>query len=163
MLFMRRAEERVVSLRINDPPAPLEELAPLVVKEGLALGGLSERQRSLALGLACCHVPADIPLREGEVNIALKAALALTCRFLAVDHVELRRWLVDTGWLVRDGFGREYRRVGGTALQPASREIASALACLEPTTWVEGLRDALRAERDLRRAAWQARASGAKG
>ena len=143
--------------RIQTDVEPLAELAILVVKDGLAIGGLNDRQRNLALGLACRYVPAETALRESDVNAALKSALAQACRFMAVDHVELRRWLVDTGWLVRDGFGREYRRLAGATLAPKLSGIAAALEGVSPMTWVDVQRTAVRTERELRRRAWQLR------
>ena len=141
----------------QDPAVLLVELATLVVKDGLSLAGLTPRQRLLALALACTRVPAGVALREAEVNQALKAALGDECRCIGVDHVELRRWLVDTGWLVRDGFGREYRRVAPDALAPALQPIAEALAGIEPPAWVAQRRAAEQQRREQRRTAWQAR------
>jgi Uncharacterized protein conserved in bacteria (DUF2087) len=142
----------------HDAAALLHELSTLVAKQGVALGGLTPRQRSLTLGLACCQVSAGVPLREADVNLALKQALADTCRFLGVDHVELRRWLVDGGWLVRDGFGREYRRVAPDGLAPEPKAIALAIAGIDPAVWVADVRDAALAQREQRRQAWEARA-----
>jgi Uncharacterized protein conserved in bacteria (DUF2087) len=143
--------------RIETDMEPLAELAILVVKDGVAIGGLSDRQRNLALGLACRHVAAETALRESDVNAALKSALAQACRFIAVDHVELRRWLIDAGWLVRDGFGREYRRLAAAALTPELSAIAAALEGVDPTAWVDAQRAAVRTQRELRRSAWQLR------
>lgn len=136
-----------------------QELAALVVKDGVALGGIAEHQRHLALALAACAVPPDSVLCEADVNLALKDALAQSCRFLSVDHVELRRWLVDTGWVVRDGFGRAYLRTPRAALPEPLRPIAQALAGLVPAAWVEELRSSMQRDRQRRRLAWEARAA----
>ena len=53
---------------------------------------------------------------EPGVNVHLKQALQGAARCLDTDHVELRRWLCDAGWLQRDGWGRAYQRA---APQPA--------------------------------------------
>jgi hypothetical protein len=72
---------------------------------------------------------------------------------LAVDHVELRRWLVDNGVLARDGFGRAYTRG-----QPRD-EIALAMSELAGVDVGKVVadarqRDALR--RAERKRVWQA-------
>jgi Uncharacterized protein conserved in bacteria (DUF2087) len=139
----------------------LNQLAPLVVKDGLSLAGLTPGERSLTLALACTRVPAGVALREADVNAALKAALGDECRCIGVDHVELRRWLVDTGWLVRDGFGREYRRVAFEALRPELQPLAAALASVDAPAWVAQRRSAEQARREQRRADWLARAGKA--
>lgn len=91
-------------------PASLQPLAALFLKAGVSIGGLSDAQRRLVLGLVWAGLPST-PMSERDVNGALRARLAGAANFLDTDHVQLRRWLVDTGWLARDGFGREYRRV----------------------------------------------------
>jgi hypothetical protein len=136
-------------------PEPLRDLAALVVKEGVGLGGLSSAHRSWALALVWAGLPAQIGLTERQVNELLKAQLAGAAAFLDTDHVELRRWLVDAGWLLRDGYGREYRRVDRDNLDAGQREFADALAGIEPATWVAELRAAHRARREARRAHWQ--------
>ncbi len=141
-----------------DNAAVLAALTGLVLKEGVALGGLPAAQQAAALGLAWSTVPAGAALREADVNVALKQALSSSCRFLAVDHVELRRWLVDAGWLRRDGFGREYRRVAASELPIASATIAAALMGIDdPVQWVHDVRERDAAAREVRRRAWQER------
>jgi hypothetical protein len=139
----------------------LNDLAALVVKDGMSLAGLTPHQRLLVLALACTRVPAGVPLREADVNVALKAALGDECRCIGVDHVELRRWLVDSGWLVRDGFGREYRRVAPDALRPELQPAAQALAAVDAPAWVAQRRAAEQARREQRHAEWLARAGKA--
>ncbi|MBX9719378.1 MAG: DUF2087 domain-containing protein, partial [Microbacteriaceae bacterium] len=117
---------------MNAPAAPLDRLALIVVKDAVALGLLSDAERALVLGLAWRAFPAERGLAEREVNEALKAQLGGALACLATDHVELRRWLVDGGWLVRDGYGREYRRVEPPALPEGARRIAQALSIIEP-------------------------------
>jgi hypothetical protein len=137
----------------------LDTLAALVVKNGVGVGRLTEPQRVLVLGLAWASLPAGTLLREVEVNVALKQALAGPCCFLGIDHVELRRWLVDCGWMQRDGFGREYRRVSAGGLAQPLQVIAAILQPIDIATWVSGLRGASAARRERRRQAWAARGS----
>lgn len=155
-------------MRTEPKPAPgaptspvLSELAAVVVKDGVAIGGLSDAQRRLALAFVWAGLPAG-PMTEREVNEALRAQLDGPARCLHTDHVELRRWLVDAGWMVRDGFGREYRRVPAAALPAAARDVGAALDGMDTPAWAAGRRashEALRAER--RRAFESRAASGA--
>jgi len=138
------------------PVEALRALATLAVKDGVGLGGLPVAQQALVLALVWSELPADDVLAERQVNERLRVQLAGTAAFLDIDHVELRRWLVDAGWLTRDGYGREYRRVGLDALSAGQREIADALAGIEPAAWVAELRASHRTRREARRARWQA-------
>jgi len=126
---------------------------------------LAVRQR-LSLGVMHAQAPADFALMmaaaagafaldgeyaEREVNDRLRAWLAGAGAMIDVDHVELRRWLVDTGVLVRDGFGRAYAR--GTP----GAAIASAIDTLSGRDLEAAVRDARAAEsarRDARKAQW---------
>jgi hypothetical protein len=133
--------------------ALLETLRHLVVKDGVSLGGLADGERELALALVWAGLPQAV-LRETEVNAALKAALAGPAAWLATDHVELRRWLADAGWLQRDAFGHAYRRADVTALLPIRQEAAAAVAGLDAADFVRRSRAAHAAERLARRQAW---------
>ena len=137
------------------PTDPLRALAALVVKDGVGLGGLPAAQRALALALVWAGLPAADGLTERQVNERLKAQLAGAAAFLDTDHAELRRWLVDAGWLARDGYGREYRRVALQALQAGHQDVAEPLAGIDVTAWVAELRHAHRVRRDVRRIRWQ--------
>jgi hypothetical protein len=101
------------------------------------------------------------------VNGRLRDALAGDAAFLDTDHVELRRWLVDTGWWRRDGFGRRYHRTPADALPAPLAAIDAAvearLADGGPATLgprLAALRDADTARRAARAASWQARSTG---
>ena len=134
--------------------ATLAALAAWVVKDGVALGGLSPGLREQALAVAWSGLPENV-MNEKAVNAALQAQLAGAARFLDTDHVELRRWLVDGGWLTRDGFGREYRRVPLQGLADSARPVAAALQSLDVAAWVGGVRAQLAGARDARRQAWE--------
>lgn len=142
----------------------LATLACWVVKDGVGLGGLSFEMRNQALAVAWAGLPKHT-LSEKAVNAALQAQLAGAARFLATDHVELRRWLVDAGWLTRDGFGRAYRRVEAHDLAHdlarAARAVAEALSTLDVAAWVANARLQHASQRDQRRTVWQAAQSNA--
>lgn len=140
----------------------LTELAIWVVKDGVGLGGLSVDQRTLALAVAWAGLP-TVVMSEKHLNLVLQAQLAGAASFLATDHVELRRWLVDTGWLQRDGYGREYRRVPLQDLQRGARGVAEALSGPDVAAWVTQTRLRHATQRDQRRMAWQATQSTLAG
>ena len=102
----------------------LARLEALAVRQNLSIGVLASSSPSdfaLVLGAAGCAIEPGETLSERDVNERLKSFLASAGAMLAVDHVELRRWLVDNAVLARDGFGREYARG-----QPRA-EIADAM------------------------------------
>ncbi|RVU46207.1 DUF2087 domain-containing protein [Rubrivivax rivuli] len=149
-------------------PLPIPELPPslqrLVVKDGVALGGLSTDDRLQALAWIWAGLPVGLVATEPQVNEALKAQLAGPGRFIDVDHVELRRWLVDGGWLQRDGYGREYRRSQPT--DAAAAAWAERLAHVDTAACAQAWRAEREAERRARRARWQAQGgvpSGGQG
>jgi hypothetical protein len=135
-------------------------LQALVVKQGVGLGGLAPAERALALALAWAALPVS-PMSERDVNVQLQQALAGPALCLDTDHVELRRWLVDSGFLQRDGFGREYRRVAAAALPEDLRPAAAALQGLDVAAFATATRAAHAQQRQARREAWAA-AGGAR-
>lgn len=136
-------------------PELMDRVARLVVKEGVTLGNLGESDRSLALAWVWAGLPAGTVLNEPGVNAQLKQTLQGAARCLDIDHVELRRWLVDGGWLARDGYGRSYQRVVPAALPAHQTALGLALDGVDTAACVERLlaeRDAVRQARH----AWQA-------
>ena len=145
------------SQAIAPMPVDPQWLRSFVVKDGVLLGGLSEPQRRAALALAWAAVPAADAFSEAQINTALKQQLeegALMC--LGIDHVELRRWLVDCAFVSRDGFGRCYAITPLHALPPlssvAAELVIGALADRLATDWADELRRAHEDQRALRRA-----------
>ena len=118
-------------------------LAALVVKDGISLGLLAEGDRALVLALAAAAIEPGRAHREADVNRVLESWLAGPGALLRTDHVELRRWLVDAGFVSRDGFGRAYVR--------GEAEAARATALLGEAT-APGLEDAILTQRVARAA-----------
>ena len=144
------------------PPAiatPLEQLSRFVVKDGVSLGLLSEAERRLALAWVWAGLPASETMSEPGINQVLKAQLAGPVACLHIDHVELRRWLVDGGWLQRDGYGREYRRAPAPA---AHAGLAAVLNGLDTAAWTAERRLAFEAGRSARRQRWEEQQAGIK-
>jgi hypothetical protein len=136
-------------------------LSSLVTKDHVSLGGLSMADQTLALAVAHATLPPAAVLSEREVNEKLKAALAGAVCWLGTDHVELRRWLVDAGWLTRDGYGREYRALPHNALPAAQQALARAFATVDIGHWVAGERARQAQVRAERKARWAAAQAGA--
>lgn len=150
-----------VDVSLSDPSLrPFEALA---LKSGASLGGLTAPQRELTLALASRSIGAERGWTEREVNEALRGALARELAFLDIDHVELRRWLVDAGLWQRDGFGRDYRRVPPEGLAAPLREACAAVDATDAVRWLPARRAAVVAERAARRRAWEAGQGGAAG
>ncbi|MFZ9498248.1 MAG: DUF2087 domain-containing protein [Polynucleobacter sp.] len=145
---------------VNPPFKHLPELPDrvkaLVLKERVHLGSLGLAQRLEALSLVWCCLPRD-SCDERDINIALKALLNGALAWLETDHAELRRWLVDTGLLERDGYGRVYDRVSLTELPANSQAMVISLCVHDPKAIAEACieaRKAHAASRAARRALW---------
>lgn len=130
-------------------------LAALVVKDGVSLGLLGDADRALVLALAACALPPGQEHPEADVNQLLGAWLEEPGAMLRTDHVELRRWLVDAGFVSRDGFGRAYVRGEAEAARSVAVLGESSPAVLGAA--VRDLRAAKAAEREARRQAFAAR------
>ena len=139
----------------------MDRVMRLVVKEGVTLGNLSESDRSLALAWVWAGLPAEQVVDERGVNAWLRDALQGPAACLDTDHVELRRWLADGGWLARDGFGREYRRVAVAGLPAHQATLGQALDSVATAAVVAKLRLVRDAARQARHQAWQASQQGA--
>ncbi len=130
-------------------------LAALVVKDGVSLGLLAEGDRALVLALAASAIEVGRSYREPEVNDLLGGWLAGPGAMLRTDHVELRRWLVDAGFVSRDGFGRAYVRGEGEAARATALLGGATGEALAAT--VAELRANRSAEREARRQAFAVR------
>ena len=146
----------------TETPPELRLLAQLVVKQGVSLGGLPAVQLAWALAFVWAGLPSGTHSEAG-INRALQAQLAGPAAFMHTDHVELRRWLVDAGWLQRDGYGRAYQRVAPHELRADLQPLAHLLRGLETASWAQDRRAALAETRAARRAAWDQRAAGVGG
>jgi hypothetical protein len=115
---------------------------------------LPRYQKRLALAVPAACIAEGQLYSEPQVTAALRACLEAEASFLDVDAVELRRWLIDTGWWIRDGFGRAYERVPALLLPAELVPVAEALSGLNLCAWVTETRGAWAMKRDARRKAW---------
>jgi hypothetical protein len=132
----------------------LQSLEAMLTKQGVMLGGLTPEQRAAALAVVWAGLPEQV-LNEKQVNEALKQSLAGAAQFMQTDPVELRRWLVDVGWLHRDGFGREYRCQRFVDLPAPCRAAAELLPHPDVDAWAKAVRQRHARRREERRLAWQ--------
>ena len=65
--------------------------------------------QALLLHLAAARFEAQKAYRESEVNEMLKSWLQSFCAPFGIDHVTMRRLMVDSGLLSRDKAGSMYR------------------------------------------------------
>lgn len=137
---------------------PLAVYRRLCVRRGIALGGLaSGRQDDFRALLAAAALALDegAGYDEPSVNARLKAWLDGPGAMVDVDHVELRRWLVDVGLVRRDSFGRHYARA-----TPAPDDFAYELAGLggvDLGLLAAEARESEREAREARQETWRAR------
>lgn len=71
------------------------------------------RDRWIVLHALASSLPKDRALSEKEVNAAIQAWLGGQGKTFYIDHVSLRRELVDGGFLERDPAGHSYTRSDG--------------------------------------------------
>jgi hypothetical protein len=94
------------------------------------LTGLPKRQadQELLLQLAASRFEAHRTYRENEVNELLRNWLQTFCAPFGIDHVTLRRCLIDARFLTRDAPGSMYR----TGSRKSGERTADAAIDLEP-------------------------------
>ncbi len=132
-----------------------EHFRKLAIKRGLTPGALIDAD---PLGFDLLLIAAQRQFAEGrnyserEVNEVLKHWLQTSGGMLAVDHVEMRRWLVDMGILTRDVYGQAYSRA---PLPVRLKEMDSALATLDFNAEFNAVNEAEAKKRAARKAAWQ--------
>jgi tRNA(adenine34) deaminase len=138
------------------PAGWLERLAQLAIRHGVHLSTLQQkdgRDLELIFASAALYFPADRLLDERTANELLKRFLATAGAMLATDHVELRRWLVDTGFVRRSDYGTDYRR---GALPEWLSAAAQEIDADRVGATVREARQAHDAQREARRQAWLA-------
>ena len=139
----------------------LGRLAELGRRQGLAIGTMLRGSRDdldLLLASAALHLPAAPGLGEREASELLRGFLATTGAMLDTDHAELRRWLVDLGFVERSDRGTDYRR----GMLPARLQAAAAQLDVHRLAEAVGrARAAHEGERTARKQAWLARAAAA--
>jgi tRNA(adenine34) deaminase len=137
----------------------LERLGQLALRDGVHLASLRERDAQdfeLVLASAALFVPQHQLLSERSANELLKDFLETAGVMLDTDHVELRRWLADCGFILRSDRGTDYRR--GTL--PEWLEVAAmTLDAGQLRDAVAAAREADAAKRAARKQAWLAQAA----
>ncbi|MBA2414080.1 MAG: tRNA adenosine(34) deaminase TadA [Burkholderiaceae bacterium] len=134
----------------------LQRMEHLALRHGVHLSTLQQkdgRDLEVLFASAMLAFPSDKLLGEQAANTILRHFLETAGVMVATDHVELRRWMVDTGFLQRSDYGTDYRR--GTV--PAW--LADAAKALDIDRIVDTVVDARTAnvtERETRRQAWLA-------
>ncbi len=151
------------------PADPMTWLRGQLRKARVGLGGLPWAQQRLALAWVWAGLPAGESWDERALNALLLQQLSApeieppqpgqgAAAWLRGDHVELRRWLVDAGLLLRDGYGRRYRAAQAQALPAAweapLQQAARAFAALDTAATAAAERAVHRAERAQRQAVW---------
>lgn len=94
--------------------APRNESTRKALQRLLANGPLTAMPRrakdaQLLLGLAAARLKVGLTYGEHEVNDLLQAWLDTISAPYGIDHVSLRRYLVDAKFLLRDASGSTYR------------------------------------------------------
>ena len=134
----------------------LDRMSQLALRHGVHLSTLQQkdgRDLELFFAGAALAFPPDVSLSEHDANQILKRFLATAGVMVSTDHVELRRWMVDTGFLQRSDFGTDYRR---GVIPEWLADAAQALDFERIANVVCQARSANEAQRETRRRAWLA-------
>jgi tRNA(adenine34) deaminase len=134
----------------------LERIAQLALRQGVHLSTLQQKaggDLELLFASAALAFPADASLSERQANSILQRFLATAGVMVATDHVELRRWMVDLGYLRRSDYGTDYRQ---GALPSRLVEAAEGLDFERIAEAVLLARQRNESEREARRQAWLA-------
>jgi len=126
-------------------------LEKLIAKKGITLGRASREDMLVTLAWASLCIPMAVEFTEPAVTQALKRWLEEDGSILRIDHVELRRTLIDFCFWTRDGYGRSYRRPP-LPQDHIGYEDIEALQSINVTEFVAEARarvDALRARRKM--------------
>ncbi len=130
-------------------------LAALALKKDLSLGRMSRDELFVTMACAALAIPVAQSLDEAQLNAALKTWLATGGSMLRIDHVELRRTLVDLGFLQRDPFGRNYQRAAQIDNPPAAQAIQE-LDGIDLAKIINQAREQQQQQREQRKARHQA-------
>ena len=134
----------------------LLRMAQLALRHGVHLSTLQQKDGSdleLFFAGAALAFPPNQSLSEPDANQILKRFLATAGVMVSTDHVELRRWMVDTGFLQRSDFGTDYRR---GVIPEWLADAAGALDSERIARTVAQARSADETQRENRRRAWLA-------
>jgi tRNA(adenine34) deaminase len=136
-----------------------ERLIQLSARNGVHLSSLTQgRDLELILATAALHLPAQQLLTETQANELLRKFLNGVGTFVDTDHVELRRWLADTGFIARSDRGTDYRRGQFPEWLTGAAEHLDVGAL---TVAVAASRSDRAQEREARKQAWLAKAAQA--
>jgi hypothetical protein len=101
----------------------LKRLADLCLKSGLAGFPKDETDQHILLKSAVLVLGKPGPFTEKEVDEKLKYWIKEISRIQKMDHVTVRRFLIDTGYLTRSADGSSYQ-IQGPRSQPPQFEAA---------------------------------------
>ena len=134
----------------------LDRMSQLALRHGVHLSTLQQkdgRDLDLLFAGAALAFPRDVSLNEQDANEILKRFLASAGVMVSTDHVELRRWMVDTGFLQRSDYGTDYRR---GSMPDWLSEAAATIDFERIAGAVAQARSADTSQRETRRRVWLA-------
>jgi len=134
----------------------VKRMSQLALRQGVHLSTLQQKaggDLELLFASAALAFPLDASFTERDSNEILKRFLAGAGVMVATDHVELRRWMVDAGFLQRSDYGSDYRR---GALPDWLSDAAQQLDFERVATAVAQARSTNETQRESRRQAWLA-------
>ncbi len=134
---------------------PIERFRKLAVKRGLTPGGMLDATPD-DLDLLLLSLRREFVVTrtytEREVNELVSHWLESVGAMLEIDHVELRRWLVDLAMLSRDVYGHAY---SVAPVSPRLLKLESEIAHIDFSLEFADANAQESQKRAARKAAWQ--------
>jgi tRNA(adenine34) deaminase len=134
----------------------LDRVSQLALRQGVHLSTLQHKaggDLELLFASAALAFPPGAMFSERDANEILKRFLASAGVMVATDHVELRRWMVDAGFLHRSDRATDYQR--GT-IPDWLAQAGKTLDFERIADAVAQARSANESQREARRQAWLA-------
>ncbi len=91
----------------------VKRLSNLCLRSGLSGMPKDEADQHILLKSAALLIGKQATYTEKEINERLQLWLLQVCQIKFFDHVTLRRWLVDAGYLLRSNNGTAYQLAAG--------------------------------------------------
>jgi hypothetical protein len=105
-----------------------DRLAALCLKGGQRGFPRKPRDRHILFKSIILMLETQRTYTEAELNEELRQWLSQVGQTIELDHVSLRRYLVDAGYLIRDGAGRSYQ----VALEQTGDVLEPGIETLDP-------------------------------
>lgn len=93
--------------------AEFRKRLPILCRQNAGFFPRKPRDQHILFKSLCLTLEPGRPYSETDLNLALETWLQTIGTAVEIDHVTLRRYLVDAGYIERDAAGSSYHLVSG--------------------------------------------------